>query len=210
MQTLPYSNPFNTFNRMISSMLLAALVTFSLFAIMYLLIKPPLAERPALQTFPVVELFITPEDPPVVVKQLPPPPPPVVPPEQAPRIQTAVTNLLLPGPVLTLTPPAIGPTDIGIGTGRDTTATPVVRVEPRFPVAALRDGISGWVKLSFSIDESGAVTDVEVLQAEPRGVFDREAARALRRWKYQPQVIDGKAIRQTNLQVVLDFNVEAG
>tara|TARA_B100001059_G_scaffold57050_1_gene52219 strand:- start:93546 stop:94127 length:582 start_codon:yes stop_codon:yes gene_type:complete len=193
---------------MISSMLLAGLVTFSLFAIMYLLIKPPLAERPPLKILPVVELFITPDDPPVVVKQLPPPPPPVVPPEQAPRTPTTVTKLTLPGPELTVAPPVIGPTDMGMG--RDTSATPVVRVEPRFPVAALRDGISGWVKLSFSIDESGAVTDVQVLQAEPRGVFDREAVRALRRWKYQPQVIDGKAIRQTNLQVVLDFNVDAG
>ena len=209
MQTLRYLSPASTFNRMISSILLAALVTFSLFAMMYLLIKPPLAERPSLKILPVVELFITPDDPPVVVKQLPPPPPPVVPPEQTPRTTTTVTNLTLPGPILTVAPPVIGPTDMAIGAGRDTTATPVVRVEPRFPVAALRDGISGWVKLSFSIDESGAVTDVQVLQAEPRGVFDREATRALRRWKYQPQVIDGKAIRQTNLQVVLDFNLDA-
>jgi protein TonB len=210
MQTLRYSSPFNTLNRMISSIFLAGLVTFSLFAIMYLLIKPPLAERPLQRLLPIVELYENPEDPPVVVKQLPPPPPPVVPPEQAPRTPSTVTKLSLPGPAFTLTSPEIGPTDIGIGKRRDTTATPVVRIEPRFPVAALRDGISGWVKLSFNIDESGAVTDVQVMQAEPRGVFDREAARALRRWKYQPQVVDGKAIRQTNLQVVLDFSVDAG
>uniref|UniRef100_UPI0035636888 hypothetical protein n=1 Tax=Arsukibacterium sp. TaxID=1977258 RepID=UPI0035636888 len=65
MQTLHYSSPVNTVNRMISSILLAGLVTFSLFAMMYLLIKPPLAERPSPKILPVVELFITPEDPPV-------------------------------------------------------------------------------------------------------------------------------------------------
>ena len=210
MQTLPYSTPFTTFNRMISSIVLAALVTFSLFAMMYLLIKPPLAERTLVKPLPVVELFRNPEDPPVVVKKMPEPPPPVVPPELAPQTPATVTKVALPGPSFTLTPPAIGPTDLAIGSGRDSTATPVVRVEPRFPVTALRDGISGWVKLSFSIDESGAVTDVQILQAEPRGGFEREAARALRRWKYQPQVVDGKAIRQTNLQVVLDFSVDAG
>ena len=210
MHTISYSGHFTALNRMISSMLLAALVTFSLFAIMYLLIKPPLAERPVVAALPVVELFINPEDPPVVVKPLPTPPPPVVPPEQAPRLPAEVPNVYVPGPSLTVAPPQIK-TDIRtFGSDMDKTATPVVRVEPRFPVEALRDGISGWVKLRFSIDESGSVTDVEVLQAEPRGVFDREAARALRRWKYQPQVIDGKAVRQTNLQVVLDFTVDAG
>ncbi|KKO47067.1 hypothetical protein WG68_03120 [Arsukibacterium ikkense] len=195
---------------MFSSMLLAALVTFSLFAMMYLLIKPPLAERPVQVTLPVVELFVNPEDPPVVVKTLPTPPPPVVPPEAAPRNISEVTRVDLPGPTLTVAPPDITPTISRFGAGIDSAATPVVRVEPRFPLDALRDGISGWVKLSFSIDEAGAVTDVKVLQAEPRGVFEREAARALRRWKYQPQVIDGKAIRQSNLQVVLDFTVDAG
>ncbi|WP_213999976.1 energy transducer TonB [Arsukibacterium sp.] len=210
MQNISCANPFTTFNRMISSMLLAALVTFSLFVIMYLLIKPPLAERPVMTALPIVELFVNPEDPPVVVKPLPPPPPAVVPPEQAPRTPVEVTNVAIPGPGFKVAPPQLKTDLTGFGAGRDQTATPVVRVEPRFPVAALRDGISGWVKLRFSIDESGSVTDVEVLQAEPRGVFDREAARALRRWKYQPQVIDGKAIRQTNLQVVLDFTVDAG
>lgn len=210
MQNISSAKPLNTLNRMISSLLLAALVTFSLFAVMYLLIKPPLAERPVLKALPVVELFINPEDPPVVVKPLPTPPPPVVPPQSAQRTPVDVTSVELPGPGFKVAPPEIKPDISNFVSNMNKTATPVVRVEPRFPVKALRDGISGWVKLRFSIDETGSVTDVEVLQAEPRGVFDREAARALRRWKYQPQVIDGKAIRQTNLQVVLDFSVDAG
>lgn len=210
MQTISYANNFNTLNRMISSMLLAALVTFSLFSIMYLLIKPPLAERPAVVALPVVELFVNPEDPPVVVKTMPKPPPAVEPPEPTPQVPVEITNVNIPGISIKVAPPVITTGMDGFGQGMDKAATPVVRVEPRFPIDALRNGISGWVKLSFSIDETGAVTDVAVLQAEPRGVFDREAARALRRWKYQPQVIDGKAIRQTNLQVVLDFTLDAG
>lgn len=210
MQTINLLTNIKPTNRIISSMLLSALVTFSLFVIMFLLIKPPLSERPPQLAFPVVELFINPEETPVVVKALPPPPPAVVPPETAPRTIDNVTNVVLTGPGIKLAPPVLTTIINSFGTGRDKTATPVVRVEPRFPVDALRNGISGWVKLRFSIDESGSVTDVDVLQAEPRGVFDREAIRALRRWKYQPQVIDGKAIRQTNLQVVLDFTLDAG
>ncbi len=210
MHTIRFLSQANTINRLISSMLLAALVTFSLFVIMYQLIKSPDAERPVPTVLPVVELFVTQEDPPVVVKTLPPPPPPVEMPQPTPQTMTQVTNVTVPGPEINVVPPQITTAISRFGADRDNNATPVVRVEPRFPLVALRDGVSGWVKLSFSIDETGGVTDVHVVQAEPRGVFEREAARALRRWKYQPQVIDGKAIKQTNLQVVLDFTVDAG
>ncbi|CAM5203572.1 energy transducer TonB [Alishewanella longhuensis] len=87
-------------------------------------------------------------------------------------------------------------------------ATPLVRAEPRFPTEAARQGISGWVMLNFSIDESGSVTDVSVVAAEPKDIFEREAIRALRRWKYQPQLVEGKAVKQSNLQVQLDFQLQ--
>jgi protein TonB len=57
------------------------------------------------------------------------------------------------------------------------------------------DGKEGWVKLSFTIDEVGGVVDVEVIDAEPKRLFDREAKRALSRWKYKPKVVDGKPVR---------------
>lgn len=91
---------------------------------------------------------------------------------------------------------------------RDGDATPIVRIEPRYPVQAARDGLQGWVKLRFSIMEDGSVDDVEVIEAEPRRVFDREAIRALRRWKYSPKVVDGKTMKQTGQQVQLDFTLD--
>ena len=91
---------------------------------------------------------------------------------------------------------------------RDGDATPIVRIEPRYPVQAARDGLQGWVKLRFSIMEDGSVDEVEVIEAEPRRVFDREAIRALRRWKYSPKVVDGKPLKQTGQQVQLDFTLD--
>jgi protein TonB len=90
----------------------------------------------------------------------------------------------------------------------DKTATAVVRIDPKYPTQAAKDGIEGWVKLSFSIDASGAVIDVQVLDAEPKRVFDREAIKALKAWKYQPQMKDGKAVAQQGMQVQLDFSLD--
>ena len=81
---------------------------------------------------------------------------------------------------------------------------------PKYPTQAARDGKEGWVQLSFTIDELGGVTDVEVIDAEPKRIFDREAKRALRKWKYRPKIIDGKPQKQPGLQVQLDFKLNQG
>jgi protein TonB len=91
---------------------------------------------------------------------------------------------------------------------QDKTATAIVRIDPRYPPEAAKNGIEGWVKLSFTIASSGAVTEVQVLDSEPKRIFDREAIKALKAWKYQPQIRDGKAVAQTGMQVQLDFSLD--
>ncbi|SHI14800.1 energy transducer TonB [Ferrimonas marina] len=86
-------------------------------------------------------------------------------------------------------------------------AMPIVRIEPRYPADAARRRIEGYVIMGFTIDEVGGVTDIKVLEAEPRRVFDREAVQALSRWKYRPKVEDGSPVRQANQTVRLDFEL---
>jgi protein TonB len=66
------------------------------------------------------------------------------------------------------------------------------------------------VQLSFTIDEVGGVTDIKVIKAEPKRLFDREAKRALRKWKYKPKIVDGKPQLQTGMSVQLDFKLDQG
>ncbi|MET1218967.1 MAG: energy transducer TonB, partial [Glaciecola sp.] len=91
---------------------------------------------------------------------------------------------------------------------RDGDATPIVRIEPKYPVQAARDGKEGYVIMSFTINEVGGVEDVVVLEADPKRIFDREAKRALRRWKYKPKIVEGKPQKQFNMQVQLDFKLD--
>ena len=58
-------------------------------------------------------------------------------------------------------------------------------VPPEYPRAAERRELEGHVKVSFDVDESGSVSNVAVVQAEPAGIFDSAATRAVSRWKFE-------------------------
>jgi protein TonB len=85
---------------------------------------------------------------------------------------------------------------------------PIVRVEPRWPREALLEGTEGWVRVEFTILEDGSVTDAVVLDSEPGRLFDREAVRAVLKWRFKPRVIDGKAVARRATQRI-DFVLDA-
>ncbi|WP_269531034.1 energy transducer TonB [Chitinimonas sp. BJYL2] len=63
---------------------------------------------------------------------------------------------------------------------------PLYREQPAFPVEAARAGVeSGLVKARMVVNESGAVTRVEILESRPRRVFDRAVTAALSKWKFR-------------------------
>ena len=78
---------------------------------------------------------------------------------------------------------------------------------PTYPVQALRDGTSGWVELEFTVTPSGGVRDVEVVGAEPAGVFDVSATQALAQWRFRPRVVNGKPVAQRST-IKLRFDVD--
>jgi protein TonB len=83
---------------------------------------------------------------------------------------------------------------------------PIVRIEPTYPRDALMKGLEGWVRIGFTIMPDGSVADPQVLAAEPRRVFDREAIRAILRWKFKPRIVDGQAVSREAEQTI-DFKI---
>ncbi len=66
--------------------------------------------------------------------------------------------------------------------------TPIFRVEPVYPREAIKDNIAGGkVVARLQVDEKGHVTNVTIVEANPRRVFDREVIRALSQWKFKPE-----------------------
>ncbi|MCH8492413.1 MAG: energy transducer TonB [Idiomarina sp.] len=200
--------------RLIVSILLGAAVTFLLFVFMAFLISGGEGRNEPPPPPTTIDIVSTPPESDEATRRRTPPPPPE-PPEQPPESpqsepdasDDAVSfNLDIGGVDLGGADTGLG--DPSAGLGRDGDAQPIVRVEPRYPPAAARDGIEGWVRLRFTIDETGGVTDIEVIEAQPRRVFDQEARRALARWRYAPKIVDGRPQRQEGLTVQLDFTMD--
>ncbi|HHX8284950.1 energy transducer TonB [Vibrio diabolicus] len=86
-------------------------------------------------------------------------------------------------------------------------ALPLYRVDPRYPSKALKRRVEGYVIMRFTIDATGRPKDIEVIEAEPQRMFEREAIRALKKWKYQPKVEDGVSIEQYGQTAKVEFKL---
>lgn len=87
-------------------------------------------------------------------------------------------------------------------------ALPLVQVSPHYPIEASQNGKEGYVVVGFDITAEGTVSNVRVLDANPKRVFDKAALSAVQNWKYKPKFDAGKAVPQLNQQVQLDFKLE--
>lgn len=90
--------------------------------------------------------------------------------------------------------------------GAEGDVIPIVRIEPQFPREALLKGINGWVELEFTIEPDGSVSDPKVVDSQPRRIFDRNALRAIYKWKFKPRIVDGKPIARRARQR-MDFTI---
>jgi TonB family protein len=68
--------------------------------------------------------------------------------------------------------------------------TLIKKVDPVYPEAARQAGVQGLVLLEATTDEKGNVAAIRVLQSIPE--LDQAAIDALKQWKYEPFIIEGK------------------
>jgi periplasmic protein TonB len=97
---------------------------------------------------------------------------------------------------------------IQVSGGSDRDIMPLVRINPDYPRRALSRGITGWVQFEFTITPAGTVSNVKVIDADPKGIFEEAATKAILRWKYNPKVEEGRAVERRGVRVVLRFDLE--
>lgn len=69
-------------------------------------------------------------------------------------------------------------------------------VAPGYPARALERSVEGWVELEYTVAADGTTRDVVVRSAEPVGIFDQAAIRAVQRWRYEPRMVNGAVVEQ--------------
>ncbi len=136
-----------------------------------------------------------------------PPPPPKMNIQNVDRVVTPMPNMNM--PKLDVPMSGSGPF-LGAFASVDQSAEgdiiPLVRIQPQYPRRAAIAKIEGFVTIEFTITETGTVTDPTVIDSRPPRVFDREAIRAILKWKFKPRVIDGVAVSRRATQT-LDFKL---
>ena len=211
MHILPaHTAPHFNLNKYLVIALVAITITLTLFVGMKKLIESDQIQPTEITVLPPITLTYDIKEKPLVERtKLKPKPAPLPQPKVITRVTDAEPNIgfdpssLISNIGAPVIKTKINPNfDSGGGDAR-----PIVRVEPKYPTSAAKDGVEGWVKLSFSITASGTVSNIKVLDSQPKRTFNQAARRALAKWKYKPNIQAGKAQAQDGMMVMLDFKL---
>jgi protein TonB len=206
-----------TQSRFFRPTLYGAIITFSMFWSMHLLIiggKYVAGDQQTLATIDFVRLKKDSELQERERKKPPKPEPPKQPPPPKMKIETPPPD----APVTPFQMPKLNlPTNITGGPFLGAVASgdmsgyseliPLVRIQPQYPRQALRDGISGQVVFEVTINPDGTVKSARPIKSQPRGVFEAAAMQAILKWKFKPKIEDGKAVETKGIQPI-DFKLE--
>jgi TonB family protein len=69
-------------------------------------------------------------------------------------------------------------------------------VAPKYPRAAQRRNLSGWVDVVFIVTVDGLVRDITILGSEPGVTFVNAATKAIEDWKFEPVVENGSLVEK--------------
>lgn len=147
-------------------------------------------------------------------KKLPPQPKkPPMPPQKTTQQNTPMKQIAMRMPNITpdlslANKSLLGDAQIGMGFG-DGDVIPLVRMPAQYPSKAKRRNIEGFVKARLEVNALGTVDSVEIIDSKPKGVFERSAIRALYKYKFKPQIVNGKPQAQTVTQT-LDYVLDKG
>lgn len=206
------SQGVNPFVRWLFAIMVAAVATFAVFWMMQTLISSGNSVVNEESFGRLIEFVDVSQDEDVQTKQRKvnkPPAPPVEPPKPdlpKPSMQAQSANAFDMGSI-DLSP------DLNIeaglnGSGGDGDFLPIVKVSPQYPRRALQKGIEGHVTVEFTVTALGTVIDPKVIDANPPNIFNRAAMNAVKRFKYKPKIMEGKAQAVTGVRNIIRFELD--
>lgn len=197
------------------ALILAISLSFLLFVGMTLLIKPNAVEASPTNKNPLISITFIPKDDPIKIRTPLPKEPEKseIPPVVTTIIETNVKEDKVAAvdfdfPTIQTNGDSIFRLPPVLGGAQDGTLTPRVRINPNYPRPAATEGIEGYVTLTFDISAMGTTENIRIVEANPRGYFERSAKKALRKWKYSPKMVENKPVGVVGETVTLQYRLE--
>ncbi len=174
--------------------------------------KPVVPQPPAPPSPPPEPQSTAPASPPPSAAPQPkpapevPPAPPAPPSEPAKPSGAPVAQAAPPAPAAVRlgdggTPP---PAEIDSPYGYVTAGPDAKNYAPEYPIEAARRHEEGTVVLAMHIDETGAVTDIDILQSSGSSRLDGAAKKQLLTWHFRPAIRNGQAVSSV-VEQSIDF-----
>ena len=75
----------------------------------------------------------------------------------------------------------------------------------KYPRKAQRLKVEGYALIGFDVKADGSKTDIRVLEAEPRRIFDKSALQFVEALELKPPVKDGEPVDLNDVQFKVNF-----
>lgn len=70
----------------------------------------------------------------------------------------------------------------------------ITQAEMSYPTSAAEKGIQGFVEVSLLVSDLGQVEKVNILKANPPGIFEEAAKSSVSQWRFEPAEYKGKKV----------------
>jgi protein TonB len=187
---------------------IAAFVTFALFVMMKILITGDFQpqEKGAKASFEInpkvedIKIAVRETIIAKVRKVVTPPPPPQIERQQASQPSVAIASLE--GAIPDFEAPVLDRQSFKIAVS-DRDAQPLVRIPPIMPPRAEK---SGHCEVKFDVSPEGAPFNVSAPYCS-QSLFKRASTKSVQKWKYNPKIVDGRAVSRSGVQSIIRFNL---
>ena len=185
----------------------ALVITAVLLYAMHLLVHkdyPVIAPKPV----PIIPEVVA--DFPKDIKIIPEPLP-VKPIEQAPPPRALISepvevdpesNVVFIEPVIAVKPPMEG------AFGMSGQMVPFIKIAPQYPQTAAAKGIEGYVDIMFDVTALGTTENIRIIAYVPSAVFNKSVIKAVKGWKYKPNVVDDAPVKTYDVKDRVRFSME--
>lgn len=98
---------------------------------------------------------------------------------------------------------------LDLGPSSDGDYLPLVRVQPQYPRRAQERGVEGYVIVELTVNADGTVSpeSIQIIEADPKGYFERASRKAAAKFKYKPKVMNGKPMPVSGVRYRFTFDL---